>query len=387
MKKKIAILGSTGSIGKTTIDIIKKNKKDFNVVLLTTNKNINLVIKQARILKVKNILITNRKYYLKAKKKENKNLKIHSDLNNLTKIIKKKLDYCMCAITGLAGLKPTLNCIKFTKKIAIANKESIICAWNLIEKELKKNKTDFVPVDSEHFSIWSLIKNSKEEIIDKIYITASGGPFLNLPISKFKDISPKKAMKHPRWSMGKKISVDSATLMNKVFEIIEAKKIFNLKYSQLKILIHPNSYVHAIIKFKNGLTKMLIHDTDMSIPIFNSIYNNKLNYFNYNNLNLKIINNLKLSKVNKVKFPSVNFLRIIPDKNSLYETVLVSANDALVECFLKRLINFVDINNKLKKILNLREFKQLKKERPASLKQIMSIDRKVRLKTLSLCIK
>ncbi len=387
MKKKIAILGSTGSIGKTTFNIIRKNKNDFNVVLLTTNKNVRLIIKQARILKVKNILISSKSHYLKAKKKENKYLKIHNDLNNLNKIIKKKLDYCMCSITGLAGLKPTLDCIKLSKKIAVANKESIICAWNLIERELKKNKTDFIPVDSEHFSIWSLIKNSKYETIDEIYITASGGPFLKLPVSKLKYISPKKAINHPRWSMGKKISIDSATLMNKVFEIVEAKKIFNLKYSQLKILIHPSSYVHAIIKFKNGLTKMLIHDTDMSIPIFNSMYNNKMDYFNCNNLNLKVINNLKLSKVNNVKFPSVNFLKIIPDQNSLFETVLVSANDALVECFLKNLISYVEIYSKLKKILNLGEFKQLKKKQPTSLKQIMNIDRKVRLKTLSLCIK
>ena len=157
MKKKIAILGSTGSIGKTTFNIIKKNKKDFKVVLLTTNKNVNLVIKQARILKVKNIIISSKQHYLKAINSKNKNIKIYNNLNNLNKIIKKKLDYCMCSITGLAGLKPTMSAIKLTKKIAIANKGSIICAWNLIKKELKKHKTIFIPVDSEHFSILPII--------------------------------------------------------------------------------------------------------------------------------------------------------------------------------------------------------------------------------------
>ena len=233
----------------------------------------------------------------------------------------------------------------------------------------------------------SLIKNSYNEKIDKIFITASGGPFLNLPINKFKGVSPNSAVKHPRWSMGKKISVDSATMMNKLFEVIEAKKIFNLKYSQLKILIHPKSYVHAIIKFKNGLTKMLIHDTDMSVPIFNSIYNNTNDYYGSKKLDFKLINNLDLSYVNKIKFPSIDLLKKIPNNSSLLETVLVSSNDVLVECFLNKMIKFTDINNNLKKILNLSEFRQLKKVYPKNLKQIMDIDKKVRLKTLSICIK
>ena len=388
MKKRIAILGSTGSIGKTTFNIIKKNKKDFDLVLLTTNKNIKEILRQAKDLNVNNIIISSKKHYLKVlKNKKYKKLNIYNDFNAFNKILKKKLDYCMCAIIGLAGLKPTLSCIKHSKKIAIANKESIICAWNLIQDELNKNKTEFVPVDSEHFSIMSLLKNSNNEKIDKIYITASGGPFLKLPIYKFKAVSPDSAVKHPRWSMGKKISVDSATMMNKIFEVIEAKKIFNLEYSQLEILIHPKSYVHAIIKFKNGLTKMLIHDTDMSVPIFNSIYNNVNDYCSSKKLNFKTINNLDLSYVNKSKFPSINLLKKIPNNNSLLETVLVSSNDVLVECFLKKMIKFTDINDNLKKILNLSEFSQLRTVYPKNLKQIMNIDKKVRLKTLTLCIK
>ena len=384
MKKKIAILGSTGSIGKTTINIIKKNKKNFNVILLTTNKNIKEIISQAKAINAKNILITSRSHYLKAKKIKIKNIKIYNDINNLEKIVKKKLDYCMCAITGLAGLKPTLNCIKLTKKIAIANKESIICAWNLINKELKKNNTSFVPVDSEHFSIWSLLNNSAKEKIHKIIITASGGPFLNLPKKKFKNITPKKATKHPRWIMGRKISVDSATMMNKVFEVIEAKKIFNLKFSQLNIIVHPKSYVHAIIMFKNGLTKILVHDTDMSIPIFNSIYGKESTYYKVTNLDINTINNLNFTKIDIKKFPILNFLKKIPDKNSLFETALITSNDVLVDSFLNKMINYEDINKKLKKILNISEFKRLKKVYPKSLKQIIDTDKKVRLRMYNL---
>ena len=160
MKKKIVILGSTGSIGKTTFNIIKNNPNDFEILLLTTNKNVNTVLKQAKKLKVKNILISSPIHYIKLKKKLKKSkIKVHNNIDNLQSIIKKKVDYTMCAISGLSGLKPTIDAIKFSKTIAIANKESIICGWEFINKALRKNKTKFIPIDSEHFSIWMLLKN------------------------------------------------------------------------------------------------------------------------------------------------------------------------------------------------------------------------------------
>ena len=386
MKKKIAIIGSTGSIGKTTFNIIKKNKKDFDVVLLTTNKNINLVIRQAQILRVKNIIISSRAHYLKAKKIKNKNFKIYNNLDNLNKIIKKKLDYCMCAITGLAGLKPTLSCIKLTKNIAIANKESIVCAWNLIEKELKKNKTKFIPIDSEHFSIWSLIKNSKNIAIDKILVTASGGPFLNLPIKKFKNIKPRDAIKHPSWIMGRKISIDSATMMNKVFEIIEAQRIFKINLNKFEILIHPKSYLHAIVKFENGLTKMLVHDTNMTIPIFNSIYSEISKKIKNNSINLSYLNNLNLSKPNIKRFPILKIIKLIPKNISLFETVIITANDELVSYFLKGKISYLDIQKYLFKIINFRQFKKYCYKKPQNINQITRVIKEARLKTQDLCV-
>ena len=273
---KIAILGSTGSIGKTTINILKKNKKNFNIILLTTNNNYQELLKQVKEFKVQNLVINNKKHYLNLKKKlKNKKINIYNNFETFNKNFNQTVDYTMCAISGLAGLKPTLDSIKFSKKIAIANKESLICAWNLIEKKLKKHKTKFIPIDSEHFSIWSLLNDSKNSKVEEIIITASGGPFLNLAFNKFKKIKPNAAINHPNWKMGKKISIDSATMMNKVFEVIEAQRIFNIDLNKFKILIHPKSYVHAIVKFTNGLTKILIHDTNMEIPIFNSIYSEK----------------------------------------------------------------------------------------------------------------
>ena len=239
----------------------------------------------------------------------------------------------MCSITGLAGLESTIECIKLSKTVAIANKESIICGWNLIQRELIKNKTKFIPVDSEHFSIWSLLNNSKNLDVEKIIITASGGPFINLPTKKFKNIKPKNAIKHPRWNMGQKISVDSSTMMNKVFELIEAQRIFNIDLKKFEILTHPKSYLHAIIKFRNGLIKMLLHDTSMSIPIFNSLHFKKTKKIRSNKINFKEINNLNLKKPDLRKFPSLNIIKKIPKSISLFETILVAANDQLVNHF------------------------------------------------------
>ena len=239
MKKKIAILGSTGSIGKTTINILKKNKKNIKIVLLTTNTNIKEILNQQKIFKVPNLIIVNKlKFNIIKKISKNNDFKVYNNYESFTKIFKNKIDYVMASITGINGLEPTLKIIKFTKKIAIANKESIVCAWNLVSKELKKNKTEFIPVDSEHFSIWETLKGFKINNVEKIYITASGGPLLNLPIKKIKKISKKETLNHPNWSMGKKISIDSCTMMNKVFEVIEAQRKY--QYSTLYMAIHIN---------------------------------------------------------------------------------------------------------------------------------------------------
>ena len=323
----IAIFGSTGSIGTSLIKIIKKNKKKFKIELLTANINYKSLIKQAKIFDVKNIIITDKKSFLITKKiLKDQNINIYNNFKCLKTIFKNnKIDYTMSAISGFQGLKPTLDIIKFTKVIAIANKESIICGWSLIKKNLKKFNTKFIPVDSEHFSIWSLILNTNSKNLEKIYLTASGGPFLNYSLNRFKNIDPKKALKHPNWSMGKKISIDSATMMNKVFEVIEAKKIFDLKYNQLEILIHPKSYLHAIVKFNNGLTKMLVHDTDMIIPIFNSIYPNHENKIMSNKLDLNILNNLKLGYVEKARYPVIKIIDKMPERESLFETITLQS--------------------------------------------------------------
>ena len=383
MKKKIAILGSTGSIGKTLLNIVNQEKKNFEIKLLTANANYKKLLKQANQFKVKNIIITNKKSFLHSKKiNKNKKIKIFNNFDCLDKIFNKKIDYVMSSIIGVQGLLPTFKSIKFTKNIAIANKESIICGWKLIEKELKKNKTSFVPVDSEHFSLWFGLNKIKVENVEKFFLTASGGPLYKTPLSKFRNINKSLVLNHPNWRMGKKITIDSATMINKVFEVIEAKNIFNISYKQIKILIHPNSYVHALIKFNNGITKIIIHDTTMQIPIFNTLFLNNSKKLSSKNLDIRTLNNLAFNNVDKKKYPMINILNLLPKNHSLFETVIVSANDTLVELFLADKIKFKDIYKMLMKILTLKEFNKLKKKSPQSIKEILDLDNYVRLKII-----
>ena len=381
MKKKIAILGSTGSIGKNLIDIIEKDKNSIQIILLTAKKNHITLLKQAKKFKVKNLIITDQKSFkILSQKTKKLNLNIYNNFENLNKIFKSKIDYVMSSITGIDGLKPTIDIIKFTKEIAIANKESIICGWNLINKELNTYKTKFIPVDSEHFSIWYGLQNLKIINIEKIFLTASGGPLYKIPLSKFKNINISQALNHPNWKMGKKISIDSATMINKVYEVIEAKNIFNLPYYKIDILIHPKSYVHALLKFDNGLTKIIAHDTTMKIPIFNTIYLNSEKKIKSKKLDINFLNNLDLNKVDQKRYPMIKLLKLLPYRQSLYETVIVSANDKLVEFFLDRKIKFTDIEKKLFKLIKLNEFVKYKKIYPTNVKDILNLNKYVRLK-------
>ena len=383
MKTKIAILGSTGSIGKTLLDIIRKDRKNFEIILLTANKNHKLLLKQAKEFKVKNLIITNKKKFDLIKNNSIKlNLNIYNNFVNFSKIFTNKVDYTMSSITGINGLEPTLKIIKYSKKIAIANKESIICGWNLINKELKKNSTDFIPVDSEHFSLWYGIQNLDINNIEKIFITASGGPFNNLPLNKFKNITISQALRHPNWKMGKKISIDSATMINKIYEVIEAKNIFNCSYKKIKILIHPNSYVHAILKFDTGITKIIVHDTSMQVPIFNTLYSNDNKKLKSKKIDIDKLNNLNFKKINTKRYPMIRLLNLLPSKHSLFETVIVSANDTLVQQFLDNKIKFTDIQKKLFNIINKKQFLNFKNKSPKTIRDIVELNNYVRLKTL-----
>ena len=279
-------------------------------------------------------------------------------------------------------MHPTLNIIKVSKKILIANKESIICGWDLIKKTANKFKTSIIPVDSEHFSLFQLIKNSKLNEIKKIYLTASGGPFLNYHPHQLKNIKPKQALKHPKWKMGKKISVDSATLMNKMLELIEAQKLFDIPDSKIDILIHPESLVHAIVVLNNGLNEFIYHETTMLIPLANGIFDRNFNIEKFYNLNKrKNIRNLKFRIVDKKIFP------IFKIKNKLNEypsspIIINASNEVLVDHFLREKIPFQAIFKIIMSILNDRNYKKYAIRKPVNINQINEIDRWAKKRTV-----
>ncbi len=375
MIKDVAILGSTGSIGTSSLSVLYP-QKNYKIKLLTTNNNVNKIYNQAIKFKVKNVIIENeRKYKIYKNKFLKKNIKIYLGLDKIDKILKKKVDYTINGISGIEGLEPTLKIIPRSKNILIANKESIICGWDLINKKLIKHKTNFIPIDSEHFSIWKMIKNENKNDIEKVILTASGGPFLNISPKKIHNIKPKFALKHPNWKMGKKISIDSSTMMNKIFEFIEAKKIFNLRNENLSILIHPTSYIHAIIVFKGQLTKCLAHETKMTIPISNAlgISNKKINSLD-KYLVLKL-NKCKFMIPNKSNFPILSIINFIPEKSSYFETILISLNDTLVENYLKGRINYLSIQRNLINLIKNPYFAKYYKLKPKNIYDIKNMIR------------
>ncbi len=379
MRKLISILGSTGSIGLTTLRILDLKKNYFIPYLFSADKNYNLICKQISKYKPVIFLINNQKVYEKVKKKfKNHNTKIIKSLEK--KHLKKNSDITVVAIPGIEGLTPTILMIKKSKKMLLANKEAIICGWTLIKKIAHKIKTKIIPVDSEHFSISKLLETHKLDEIKKIYLTASGGPFLNFKLSKIKEVKPKDAIKHPKWSMGKKISVDSATLMNKILELIEAQKLFNIPMNKLDILIHPESLVHAILELKNGLKKFIYHETSMIIPLANAIFDNKVDIDFFLKPRAKI-QNLNFKKVEKKIFPVIDIKKRINEFPST-PIIINAANEVLVDQFLRKNIQFLTISLALKKILRDRNYKNNAIKQPNTIKKINEINNWAKKRTL-----
>ena len=386
MRKIISILGSTGSIGQTALKIVDKKKNYFKIYLLSANKNLRLISQQIEKYKPNIFVVHNPEIFQKVKRKyKSKKIII---LNNFKKFhTKKKIDITVSSIPGIIGLYPTILMTKYSRKILIANKESIICGWSLINSTAKKNNTKVIPIDSEHFSILKLLESHSLNEIDKIFITASGGPFLNYNFKRLAKIKPKNALQHPKWKMGKKITIDSSTLMNKIFELIEAQKLFNLPKEKIDILIHPNSLIHAIVQFKNGLSKFLYHDTNMIVPIANAILEKNFSidefYKNRKKFDKEKKLNLIFEQVNSKTFP------IIKLKNKINEypstgIIINAVNEVMVEMFLKRKVPFLAINKFIFAIFKDSNYKKYAIKVPNSLSRIMLIDEWAKKTTLKL---
>ena len=381
MKKFISILGSTGSVGLNTLDIISKKKKDFKPFLFSANKNYKLICRQIIKFKPVYFVVNDQYIFEKVQKKFKKNkVKILKDYENINN--KFVSGITVSAIPGISGLKPILKLIRHSEKILLANKEAIICGWDLIKKKANKNKTKLIPIDSEHYSILKLIENEKMEFIKKIYITASGGPFLNYSIDQLKKVKLSQALKHPKWKMGRKITIDSATLMNKIFEVVEAQKLFNIPLHKIDIIIHPNSLVHAIIELKNGIKKFIYHETSMKIPLANALFDGKLNIDKfYKGKNSFGFENLFFNKVNKRNFPSIKIRNKINQYSSA-PIIINASNEVLVDQFLRKRIEFLDIIKIIMRVLKDKNFKKYAIKKPKKIDQIYQIDHWARSLTM-----
>ena len=381
MKKLLSILGSTGSVGLNTLELIDKKKNYFKPFIFSANKNYNQISNQ--IIKYKpNFFVVNDKQVFRklSKKFKNRNTKILNSFDHVYS--KSKSSLTISAIPGIAGLSPILKITNFSDKILIANKEAVICGWDLIKKKAKLNKTKLIPIDSEHFSIMKLLEDQDKDSIRKIYITASGGPFLNFSLKKLKKVTVKQALNHPKWKMGKKISIDSSTLMNKLFEVIEAQKIFNLPEKKIEILIHPNSLVHAILEQKNGIRKFILHETSMKIPLANAIFDSTIDINNFYKQTKKInFGNLIFKKVNKKIFPLISIMSTM-SKYPSAPIIINAANEVIVERFLEKKLPFLDIHRKILAIMRDVNFKKYAIKKPKTIKQIFQIDHWARSLTM-----
>ena len=381
MKKKIAILGSTGSIGIQTLDVIQKNKELFTAEILIAGQNSNLLIKQAKTFKPKIVVINDESKYLYVKEHlKNQKTKVFAGKKEVINVVKNKsIDTVVSAVVGYSGLEPTISAIKAGKNIALANKETLVVAGELINNLLKKYKVKMYPIDSEHSAIYQCILGEEKNKYEKIILTASGGPFRGFKLSQLEKVTPQEALNHPKWKMGKKISIDSATLMNKGLEVIEAKWLFDIDPSNIEVVIHPEAIVHSMVQFIDGSIKAQLGVPDMKIPIqfaLTSPYRIESNFPRLS-LNKKLSLNFEKPDLNTFKNLKLAFQAIKEGGNK--PCILNAANEVVVDSFLKKKIKFLEMSNIIEECLNKIEYIA-----NLNFEDYVEIDRKTRILTKKL---
>ncbi|MEA1939541.1 MAG: 1-deoxy-D-xylulose-5-phosphate reductoisomerase [Candidatus Caldatribacteriota bacterium] len=354
MKKKIVILGSTGSIGKQALKVISDNQKEFDLIGLSGWENVELLNKQ--ILKYKpKIAVVKDEYLAKKVKNNTKNkfsVKIMWGIRGLIELATmEETDLLVIAITGIASLIPTYEAIKKNKNIALASKEAMVVAGEILTNEAKLHNINIIPIDSEHNAIFQCIKNEKKENIEKIILTASGGSLYNLTESTLKDVTVEEALNHPNWKMGKKITIDSATLMNKGLEVIEARWFFNMPLDKIEVVIHPQSYIHSMVQFIDGTIQAQISEHDMKLPIqYAMTYPERIKN-NYPVIDLVKIKQLTFKSPNYKKFPCIKLAYKAIEIGGTMPAVLNAANEIAVSAFLNKRIKIVEISNIIQTIM------------------------------------
>ena len=358
MKKKISILGSTGSIGVNALNVIRNISNNFKIIHLTGNTNSELMIEQSREFNPDSIVMTNEAAAEKVKKElVNDGVEVLSGRNNLLKTAKNKsVDLVLNALVGSSGMEPTLNALKAGVDVALSNKESLVVAGDIITAAMNSSGAKLFPVDSEHSAIWQCMIGESLDDIERIILTGSGGPFRERPLKTFDNILVSEALNHPNWDMGKKITIDSATMMNKGLEVIEAYWLFNMQVSQIDIIVHPQSIIHSMIEFKDGSIKAQMGVPDMKIPIQYALtYPNHLEA-PWERLDFAMLGDLSFQAPDFDRFPCIKLAYLALDKMGSTPAVLNMANDYCVYKFLDEKINFTDIPVIIESAMNNHEW-------------------------------
>lgn len=345
MKKRIAILGSTGSIGKQALDVIERFPEKFEVEVLTANKNAKLLIKQALKFNPNTVVIGDEQYFEEVSNALfDRGIKVYAGSRAIEQITSMEtVDIVLMAIIGFQGLKPTLAAIKNRKPVALANKECLVIAGNIIKETALEYRTPIIPVDSEHSAIFQCLAGEGDNKIKKVILTASGGPFKNFKPEDLKNITPETALNHPTWNMGDKISIDSATMINKGFEAMEAQWLFNLEPNQIEIVIHPQSVVHAFVYFTDGNVKSVMSNPDMRIPILYALSFPERLQLDTDDFNPVKTGTLTFETPNTKIFRNLALALKIMKKGGNTPCLLNAANEVAVDNFLNNNLNFSEI--------------------------------------------
>jgi 1-deoxy-D-xylulose-5-phosphate reductoisomerase len=357
--KKLSILGSTGSIGRNALDVADDLKDEFKVAYLTANKNAELLIKQALKYRPKAVNIVDSKFAKEVKSKlKNENIEVLIGREGLLEISNKNdVDIVLNALVGTAGMEPTLNALTVGNDVALSNKESLVMAGHLVKDIQQKTGANIFPVDSEHSAIWQCLQGERKEDVNKIILTGSGGPFRTRDINTFSQITPAEALKHPNWSMGNKITIDSATMMNKGLEIIEAFWLFDLKVNDIQVVIHPQSIIHSMIEMNDGSVKAQLGVPDMKVPIQYALTFPRHKKTDWERIDFVKLNTITFEAPNYDRFPSIELAYDSLEKLGTTPAVLNVANEYAVYRFLDNEIKFTDIPKIVEQACNNHEWK------------------------------
>ncbi|WP_434794454.1 1-deoxy-D-xylulose 5-phosphate reductoisomerase [Terrisporobacter petrolearius] len=374
--KRITILGSTGSIGTQTLDVVRKNKDKFEVVAISANSSVDLLLEQILEFNPKYVAVYNEESANKLKNMipNNIDIEVLSSMEGLVKICQlKEVDIVLTAVVGMIGLVPTMAAIKAKKTIALANKETLVTAGEIVMEEAKKNNVDILPVDSEHSAIFQCLNGERKKDVEKIILTASGGPFRGKSKEELINVTKNQALKHPNWDMGRKISIDSSTLMNKGLEVIEAKWLFDVDVEDIDIVVHPQSIIHSMVSFKDSSVMAQLGCPDMRLPIEYALTYPGRSETDFERLDLAKIATLTFEKPDMETFPCLQLAFKVLKLGGTYPTVLNAANEVLVNEFLDDKIGFYDIPYYIE-----RSLEQHNNRSNPTLEDILEVDKETR---------